>query len=129
MTDRSPHTAFGLRAQALALKAKTGARVNLAEVVDVAAYWHALLPGDDAAGAAVARFLAELHIDQAAAGEALLAFLETWLSARGVSDSRDLIRRPEAVLAEIACARPVPAAPRRATPPADWQTRKDCGLD
>jgi hypothetical protein len=89
--------AFGLRAGALALKARAGKRVSHGDLVDLAGFWRVVAPEDEAVGAAIARFMVDLHLDAHAAGGALLDFIEGW---RGGDAGRHL-RRCEAVLADV----------------------------
>jgi hypothetical protein len=78
MSARNPRVAFGMKAGALALKAKAGRRVTLAEVLALAEAWESLVPDDLAAGVAVARFMARIADHPARAGEGMLAFLGQW---------------------------------------------------
>ena len=111
MSARNPRVAFGLQAGALALKAKAGRRVTLAEVLDLAEAWDRLVPDDLAAGVAVARFMARIADHPARAGEGMLAFLGQWW---GNPAPRKI---------------PAPPPEQKQAPPPDWTRRADCGLE
>ena len=111
----SPRVAFGLRAATVAIKARAGHRVHLAEVVDLAGYWRAVAPEDAAPGSAVARFLAEMHDTPEEAGAHLLDFIEAWVAGPGAE-----ARRAETIISAA-------GAEVRALP--EWTRRADCGID
>ena len=111
MSARNPRVAFGLQAGALALKAKAGRRVTLAEVLDLAEAWDRLVPDDLAAGVAVARFMARIVDHPARAGEGMLAFLGQWWGNPAPRKT------------------PAPPPEQKQAPPPDWTRRADCGLE
>lgn len=111
MSARSPRVAFGMKAGALALKAKTGRRVALAEVLDLAEAWERLVPGDLAAGVAVARFMARIVDHPARAGEEMLVFLGAWWGKAAPRKA------------------PAPDPEQKQAAPPDWTRRADCGLE
>lgn len=111
MSGRNPRVAFGLQAGALALKAKSVRRVQLAEVLALAEAWEKLVPDDLPAGAAVARFMGRVVREPVAAGEGMLVFLAEWW---GKAPPRKI---------------PAPPPELKPAPPPDWTQRRDCGLD
>lgn len=132
----SPYVAFGLRAMAVAMKAKLGKRVNLADIAELAQMQVQLLPDDGDAARAVTRFLARWADDQVSAGAGLQAFLAEW--RRG--ELADVTERTAAAVTHFdgaapegldAPIRPPPATETHTTSPAPhaWQHRADAGLD
>lgn len=107
----SPVVAFGLHAAALALKAKTGKRVSLVDIADLAQMQVQLLPDDGDVARAVTRFLARWADDPIAAGAGLQAFLIEW-------------RAPTSAVAA-----PVPGQASDPVVVHAWQARADAGLD
>lgn len=116
MTDRIasatpfiPSVAFGLKAVALAMKAKTG-RLGRGEADALVEACQLLVPDDAQALAAVEGFASLSSLDQPMAGRALHDFI----IARGGQMARVAHRTDEAL---------------RDQAPAhfDWQARKDCG--
>jgi hypothetical protein len=78
----STYVAFGLKAQALAMQAKAGRKISMAErlaLIDAHARW---LVTDVGAAVAVIRFVADVPVTPFEAGEALLRFLDTWAEAK-----------------------------------------------
>lgn len=106
-TDSRPgRVAWGLRAASIALKAKSAGRVPLADAIELSRMWVDHMDGDAESAAALVRFLAEVVEAPEAAGEALLAFLDT---------------RPEGCAQGRACEAVLAQMP-------DWTRRADCGL-
>ena len=126
----SPHVAWGLRAGALALKAKAGSpKVAFGDVIDLAQLQLATLPDDGDAARAVIRFLARFDAAPTAAGDDLITFVCSWRDGA----IRAEMARTEAALNEMC---PVPASVREAMaargeplPLYDWQKRADAGFD
>ncbi|SHF67075.1 hypothetical protein SAMN05444339_11018 [Loktanella atrilutea] len=116
MTDRIasstpfiPSVAFGLKAVALAMKAKT-ARLVSGEAEALIEACQQLMPDDHEALAAVQGFAAATALDQPTAGRALHDFIIT----RG-GQMANVARRTDEAL-------------RQQSPTHfDWQARKDCG--
>lgn len=117
---RSAYVAFGLRALTVAMKGKTGARVPLADIVDLAQFHTQLIPNDDAAALALVRFVALSDVDARAAGRGLYAFLLEWRDGEVCPDAE---RTQEVMAGEF----PPPASSGvTALPPSyDWQERAD----
>lgn len=120
--DYSPHVAWGLRAIALAMKAKCGSpRVTFADVLDLAQLQIATLPGDGDAALAVIRFLARFDDDPIAAGAALHHFLIEWRAAEIAVDADRIHAAVTEQCPELASVRVPPIH--------DWQIRADTGID
>ena len=116
MTDRiASHTPFipsvasGLKAVALAMKAKT-ARLDSGEADALVEACQQLVPDDAEALAAVQGFALAVTLDQPAAGRALHDFI----IARGGQMAGVAHRTDQVLRAHVA-------------DQFDWQTRKDCG--
>lgn len=134
MTAPSLHAAFGMRALNIGLKAKAGVRVTLSDAADLAHLQGLIEPADPDSLRALRQFCADYATDAAAAGEALLRFLDGWRDGA----IGDQARRAEDMLSEAALRRPRaardadpprPPPPRAAPPTFDWQTRADTGID
>lgn len=105
----SPLVAFGLRAQAVAFKAKT-LQLARGEPETLLEYHSALVPDDTAARLAVIAFCQMVADAPVAAANALLQFLSDWVP-RTTADKIEAILRDQ--------------APTQF----DWRTRKDSGFD
>lgn len=78
MTALDPHTAFALRANAVALKALRGG-LAAEEALQLAVLWREWLPGDTALALAVMRFLARVHLAPELAVPEFQRFLSDWI--------------------------------------------------
>lgn len=107
-----PVIAFGLRAVALAMKAKTG-QMKRGEAQDLLDCHQLLIPEDDCARDAVMDFAYLAAVDQAAAGVRLHDFILGWRAGAVGA----LAAETEAALRD------------QAGDQFDWQARKDCGHD
>lgn len=127
------HIAFGLRALALAMRARSPLQsVSLADAVQLADLWQKVCPRDLDAAAATIGFIVSVRADPYRAGSELLAFLEM---SKGGQAAIDVARAGVSLAGDAVAAdrdvRPeTTAQPETATAPVyDWQIRADTGHD
>ena len=104
----SPIVAFGLRAQTVAFKAKTG-QMGRGEPETLLEYHAALVPDDQPAHLAVIAFIQAVADVPVEAADALIRFLAGWVPREATADQIEAALRDQA--------------------PHGWQTRKDAGLE
>lgn len=105
-----PHVAFGLKALALALKAK-GNRATVQDALNLIDFCALTIPDDIDALRACTGFARALRSGQLPAGQDLQDFISTWRRGELQGDAR----RTEEALRDM--------APDHF----NWQDRKDCG--
>lgn len=110
----SPIVAFGLRAQTVAFKAKTG-QLRRGEADSLLTHHDALIPDDLPAHIATIAFIQRVADDPAGAADALLAFLSDWNADLSGAATEAALRDQ--------------APGHFANPHFDWQDRKDAGLE
>lgn len=108
--SRPPYVAFGLRALALALKAR-GNRATVQDALNLVDFCARTIPDDVPALLACTTFARTMRVAQPVAGSALQDFINTWRRGEMAADSA----RTEEALRDM--------APEHF----DWQDRKDCG--